>query len=43
MNKLSGVANAWRLKVGDYRGIYAIEEEDVVFTKFGHRKTVYGR
>jgi mRNA interferase RelE/StbE len=39
---LSGVANAWRLRVGDYRGIYGIEGGDVVFTKFGHRRSVYG-
>jgi mRNA interferase RelE/StbE len=39
---LSGVANAWRLRVGDYRGIYAIEGGDVVFTRFGHRRSVYG-
>lgn len=41
VSKLSGVANAWRLKVGDHRGIYAVEGEDVIFTRFGHRKTVY--
>jgi mRNA interferase RelE/StbE len=39
---LSGVANAWRLRVGDYRGIYAVEGGDVVFTRFGHRRSVYG-
>lgn len=38
---LSGAANAWRLQVGDYRGIYAIEESKIVFTRFGHRKDVY--
>jgi mRNA interferase RelE/StbE len=38
---LSGAANAWRLRVGDYRGIYAIEESKIVFTRFGHRKDVY--
>ncbi|HEY5539624.1 MAG TPA: type II toxin-antitoxin system RelE/ParE family toxin [Thermoplasmata archaeon] len=40
---LSGVANAWRLRVGDYRGIFAIEESSIVFTRFGHRKDVYRR
>jgi mRNA-degrading endonuclease RelE of RelBE toxin-antitoxin system len=40
---LSGVANAWRLRVGEYRGIYAIEGRDVVFTRFGHRRSIYGR
>ncbi|HEX9708736.1 MAG TPA: type II toxin-antitoxin system RelE/ParE family toxin [Candidatus Thermoplasmatota archaeon] len=39
---LSGVANAWRLRVGDYRGIYAVEGDDVVFTRFGHRRSIYG-
>jgi mRNA interferase RelE/StbE len=39
---LSGVANAWRLRVGDYRGIYAVEGDDIVFTKFGNRRSVYG-
>jgi len=38
---LSGSANAWRLRVGDYRGIYAIEGSKVAFTKFGHRSEVY--
>ncbi|MGI0150272.1 MAG: type II toxin-antitoxin system RelE family toxin [Thermoplasmata archaeon] len=38
---LSGAANAWRLRVGDYRGIYAIEGSKIVFTRFGHRKDVY--
>ena len=38
---LSGTANAWRLQVGDYRGIYAVEEPKIVFTRFGHRKDVY--
>jgi mRNA-degrading endonuclease RelE of RelBE toxin-antitoxin system len=38
---LSGVANARRLRVGDYRGIFAIEGKDVVFTRFGHRRSVY--
>jgi len=38
---LSGAANAWRLRVGDYRGIYAIEESKIVFTRFGHRKDIY--
>ncbi len=40
---LSGTANAWRLRVGDYCGIYAIEGSKIVFTKFGHRSDVYQR
>ena len=38
---LSGTANAWRLRVGDYRGTYAIEDSKIVFTRFGHRSDVY--
>jgi len=38
---LSGAANAWGLRVGDYRGIYAIETLNIVFTRFGHRGNVY--
>jgi mRNA interferase RelE/StbE len=38
---LSGAANAWRLRVGDYRGIYGIEGRKIVFTRFGHRGDVY--
>src|SRR5439155_4039283 len=41
---LSGAANAWRLRVGDYRGIYAIEgsrlssrDSDTAGTCTGHR------
>ena len=43
VRRLSAVANAWCLRVGEYRGIYAIEGEDVVFTRFGHRRSVYGQ
>ncbi|MFQ5908951.1 MAG: type II toxin-antitoxin system RelE/ParE family toxin [Thermoplasmata archaeon] len=43
IRRLSHVANAWRLRVGEYRGIYAIEGEEIVFTRFGHRRSVYGR
>ncbi len=42
IRKLSSIANAWRLRVGEYRGIYAIEDKAIVFTRFGHRGSVYG-
>lgn len=38
---LSGIANAWRLRVGDYRGIYAVDGPTVTFTRFGHRRKIY--
>jgi len=38
---LRGVRAAWRLRVGDYRGIYEVEADKVRFTRFGHRSNVY--
>jgi mRNA interferase RelE/StbE len=31
----------WSLRVGDYRVIYRIEDEEVVILKIGHRRDVY--
>lgn len=43
--KLSGVADLYRLRVGDYRAIYQIRHQELVFLvlKVGHRKDVYRR
>ena len=38
---LRGVKATWRLRVGDYRGIYEVEPGKVRFTRFGHRSNVY--
>ena len=38
---LRGVKATWRLRVGDYRGIYEVEPDKVRFTRFGHRSSVY--
>ena len=38
---LRGVKGTWRLRVGDYRGIYDFEPGSVRFTRFGHRSDVY--
>ena len=38
---LRGVKDTWRLRVGDYRGIYEVEPGKVRFTRFGHRSNVY--
>ena len=38
---LRGMKGAWRLRVGSYRGIYELEEGQVRFTRFGHRKEIY--
>jgi mRNA interferase RelE/StbE len=38
---LRGMKGAWRLRVGSYRGVYELEEGQLRFTRFGHRKDVY--
>jgi mRNA interferase RelE/StbE len=37
-NELKG---CWRLHIGKYRVIYAVEGKDIMVTKIGHRKDVY--
>lgn len=41
VRKLRGTRGAWRLRVGDWRGIYECEGGKVVFTRFAHRSKVY--
>ncbi len=38
---LRGVKDTWRLRVGDYLGIYEVEPGKIRFTRFGHRSNVY--
>ena len=38
---LRGMKGAWRLRIGSYRGIFEVGEEELRFTRFGHRKDVY--
>ncbi len=38
---LRGMKGAWRLRVGSYRGIFEMGEDELRFTRFGHRKDVY--
>ena len=42
--KLEGMRNAWRIRQGDYRIIYRIDDEAgvVTITKIGQRGDVYG-
>ena len=41
---LKGHPHVRAIRVGDYRGIYEVVEDEkaVWFTKFGHRRSVYG-
>lgn len=43
--KLSGLENAWRIRVGDYRILYEIDDDVVLVTviRIGHRRAVYKR
>ena len=41
--KLSGFKDSWRIRVGDYRVVYVINDElkRVSVTRIAHRKDVY--
>jgi mRNA interferase RelE/StbE len=43
VTKLQGEASAWRIRVGDYRILYTIEDRRLVVLviKIGHRREVY--
>ena len=38
---LRGLKGMWRLRVGDFRGIYQLADDSVTFTRFAHRSKVY--
>jgi addiction module RelE/StbE family toxin len=38
---MKGLKGMWRLRVGDYRGIYQRDERIITFTRFAHRSDVY--
>ena len=41
--KMQGDENLWRIRVGDYRVVYEIRDEQVLILvlKIGHRKDIY--
>lgn len=43
--KLAGTANGWRIRVGDWRILYTIEDRRliVLVVEVGHRREVYRR
>ncbi|MFA5861119.1 MAG: type II toxin-antitoxin system RelE/ParE family toxin [Candidatus Thermoplasmatota archaeon] len=41
VKKLKGTRATWRLRVGDYRGIFERNGDTCVFTRFAHRSHVY--
>jgi mRNA interferase RelE/StbE len=42
--KLKGYKDHWRIRIGDYRVIYVIDEGNkaVIVTRVAHRREVYG-
>jgi mRNA interferase RelE/StbE len=36
-----GQAGVWRLRKGDWRAVYRIEQGDVILDRVGHRREVY--
>ena len=43
VRKLSGFANRWRIRVGDYRIVYEIHDSQllVIIIEVGHRSDIY--
>ncbi len=43
VKKLAGAENLWRIRVGDYRIVYSIEDNRliVLVVKIGHRREIY--
>lgn len=43
--KLSGMSDAWRIRIGDYRIVYVVADSIniVTVTKIGHRRNIYER
>lgn len=39
--KLKGEGNYFRLRIGDYRPGFALENDRVIFVRFLHRKDIY--
>ncbi|MCI4337378.1 MAG: type II toxin-antitoxin system RelE/ParE family toxin [Thermoplasmata archaeon] len=38
---LRGLRGMWRLRVGDFRGIYQVDAAVITLTRFAHRSSVY--
>jgi mRNA interferase RelE/StbE len=43
--KLAGLDDAWRIRVGDYRIVYVVDDlaRTVTVTRIGHRRDIYNR
>ena len=43
VHRLQGYQNVWTHRIPPWRGIYAIDGDEVVLIIFGHRRDVYAR
>ena len=41
IKRLHGTKTAWRLRIGDFRGIYEVVDGRLIFTRFAHRSKIY--
>lgn len=41
VDKLTGTRNEYRLRIGDFRVIYLIEEDQLLILKAAHRRNAY--
>ena len=41
VHQLSGYQNVWTVRIPPWRGIYALDGNEVVFIVFGHRSNIY--
>jgi len=41
VTQMVGQAGVWRLRKGDWRAVYRIQDGDVILDRVGHRREVY--
>jgi mRNA interferase RelE/StbE len=41
IKKIKGSKNDYRLRIGDYRVIFTLENKNITIHKIGHRKNIY--
>lgn len=42
VRRLEGRPGLWRLRVGRHRAVFEVQDDTLVFTRFGNRANVYG-
>lgn len=41
IKKIKGSGSDYRLRIGDYRAIFTLENKNITIHKIGHRKNIY--